>query len=68
EESVKEEIVELPEEPKEEKPFDKDQEKNIQGKKKRKAKIAEKEKQAELKRQEKEQRLGKREKQRLKKN
>ena len=66
EENVKEEIVELPEEPKEDKPFDKDREK-ISKEKERKAKIAEKENEVELKRQEKEQRVSGREEQRLKK-
>ena len=65
EESVKEQIVELPEEPKEEKPFDEDQEK-ISKEKEIEARLAEREKQAELRRQEREQRVKEKEEQRLK--
>ena len=66
EESVKEQIVELPEEPKEEKSFDEDQEK-ISKEKEIEARIAEREKQAELRRQEREQRAKEKEAKKLKK-
>ena len=65
EESVKEQIVELPEEPKEEKPFDEDQEK-ISKEREIEARLAEREKQAELRRQEREQRVKEKEEQQLK--